>query len=449
MLKKYLFSKANLKSIYTVVLVLTCVLSTQSLQAQFLMDMVDTSKDMGKNMLGMYNRFNSIRFSGYIQPQFQITDTNGAKSFEGGDFSTFSNSRFSMRRGRIRTDYVRYSSDNNPLLQFVFQYDISERGVFMRDFWGRLYDNRYKLFSFSVGMFARPFGYEINLGSADRESPERGRMSQILMKIERDLGAMISFEPRKRTNFFQYIKMDIGIFNGPGLGSTTDYDAHKDLIGRLALKPYPITHNLLLSAGTSYYVGGILQNSKYRSTMGNDATLQPIYQIDSIQSKQTIAPRKYIGADAQIKLKHAWGATELRAEIIGGIQSAYVNSSETPTSITADTTIKNMMYVRPFLGGYFYFLQNIFNKKHQLVVKYDFYDPNRKVKGNQIGNPQLNFSATDIMYNTFGIGYNYYYSENLRYLIYFACVNNEKTSLAGYTQNLKDNVFTARIQYRF
>ena len=36
-------------------------------------------------------------------------------------------------------------------------------------------------------MFARPFGFEINYSSSDRESPERGRKSQILMKGERDL----------------------------------------------------------------------------------------------------------------------------------------------------------------------------------------------------------------------------------------------------------------------
>lgn len=182
MLKKY-------RLITTIILLLT----TGKMQAQFLMDMVDTTKDMGKNMLSLYNRFDRIRISGYIQPQYQIADTAGAKSYEGGDFSQFSNNRFMLRRGRIRFDYVRYGKQSDPSVQFVFQFDGTERGVFIRDFWGRVFDQKWHLFSATVGMFARPFGFETNLSSADRESPERGRMNQILMKTERDLGMMVSF----------------------------------------------------------------------------------------------------------------------------------------------------------------------------------------------------------------------------------------------------------------
>jgi hypothetical protein len=102
---------------------------------------------------------------------------------------------------------------------------------------------------FYAGMFARPFGYEVNLGSADRESPERGRMSQILMKTERDLGAMVSFEPRKATGSIKYFKWDLGFFNGQGLTSTIgDFDSYKDLITRLGLKPFPLSKNLFVSA---------------------------------------------------------------------------------------------------------------------------------------------------------------------------------------------------------
>ena len=70
-------------------------------------------------------------------------------------------------------------------------------------------------------MFARPFGYEVNLSSSDREAPERGRMSQILMKTERDLGVMASFEPKKTKHFFKHIKIDGGFFNGQGLTGPT------------------------------------------------------------------------------------------------------------------------------------------------------------------------------------------------------------------------------------
>src|SRR6185369_5771306 len=180
-----------------------------SAKAQFLMDMVDTSKDVGKGLLSIYKKFDHIRISGYMQPQYQVISEEGARSYSGGDFPPHSNNRFTLRRGRIKFEYARFNKNDKPSLQFVFQFDGTERGVFIRDFWGRFFENKWQLFSFTAGMFARPFGYEVNLGSPDRESPERGRMSQLLMKTERDLGAMISFEPRKKTSPLRYFKLDM------------------------------------------------------------------------------------------------------------------------------------------------------------------------------------------------------------------------------------------------
>src|SRR5687768_12269679 len=39
-------------------------------------------------------RFENLHISAYIQPQFQVTQTKGADSFEGGNFSDNSNNRF-------------------------------------------------------------------------------------------------------------------------------------------------------------------------------------------------------------------------------------------------------------------------------------------------------------------------------------------------------------------
>jgi hypothetical protein len=66
-------------------------------------------------------------------------------------------------------------------------------------------------------------------------------MSQLLMRTERDLGFMGSFEARTKKTFIRYLKWDIGIFNGQGLTGTADFDSHKDLITRLFLKPYKIS----------------------------------------------------------------------------------------------------------------------------------------------------------------------------------------------------------------
>ncbi len=412
--------------------------------SQFLMDMIDTTKDAGKGLFSLYKNYNHIRIGGYLQPQFQVASTKGQPSYAGGDFAPHVDNRFALRRGRIRFDYARFNSQNLPVLQFVFQFDGTEKGVFIRDFWGRFFENKYQLFSFSMGMFARPFGYEVNLGSPDRESPERGRMSQILMKVERDLGAMISFEPRKKDNPLRHFKLDVGIFNGPGLTAAADYDSYKDLITRASLKPINLSKKIMLSAGLSYFNGGFLQNTKYMNHVGNTSGLKLFITDSTLSNLNSKAPRKYAGADIQIKMKQKAGFTEFRAEYWQGTQTATANTSETPPALLTEPS-----YTRKFNGAFFYLLHNIFNYHHQLCVKYDWYDPNTKVAGNDIGKPGSNLNATDIKYSTLGLGYNYYINDNLKLLLWYDYVMNENTQLAGYTSDLKDNLFTFRLQFRF
>ncbi len=410
------------------------------------MDMVDTTKEMGKGMLLLYKKFDHIRISGYMQPQFQVISARGAKSFNGGDFPAYVNNRFTLRRGRLRFDYVHFSDSKEPSIQFVFQFDGSERGVFIRDFWGRVMENQFQLFSFTAGMFARPFGYEVNLSSSDRESPERGRMSQLLMKTERDLGAMLSFDPRKKDHPLRYLKIDAGFFNGQGLSATADFDSRKDLIAHIGIKPYPVSKNIRLSAGVSYFNGGLVENTKYTYRTG-DAAGKTVFIIDSSETnKGKIAPRKYYGADLQLKWLHKKGSTEIRGEFISGTQTATQNNTETPAALLQGT---EGYYIRRFNGAYFYLLQHVFSAKHQLGIKYDWYDANTAVESTQIGEAGTNFTSADIKYSTLGLGYIYYATENVKLVLWYDRVMNEKTLLPGYTGDASDDIFTCRLQFRF
>ncbi|MBS1742567.1 MAG: porin [Bacteroidetes bacterium] len=410
------------------------------------MDMVDTTTNMGKGMLSIYKKYDKLKISGYVQPEFQLAASKGTKSFNGGDFAANVNNRFTLRRGRMRFDYVHFAEGKGPSVQFVFQFDGSERGFFARDFWGRVMENQFQLFSFTMGLFARPFSYELNLGSGDRESPERGRMSQLLMKTERDLGAMISFEPRNKDHVLRYLKIDAGLFNGPGLSATADFDSHKDFISRIGLKPFPISKNIIFSFAGSWLNGGFLQNTKYVYTIANVQGNKTFIVDSSITNKGKIAPRKYYGIDAQLKMKHSWGFTELRAEFITGKQTASENSSETPGALFNNT---EGYYIRKFNGAYFYFLQHLVNTKHQLAIKYDWFDPNTAVKGKDIGKNGTNINATNIRYNTLGLGYIYYATENLKFVLWYERITNEKTQLTGYTTDVKDDMFTCRLQFKF
>jgi hypothetical protein len=435
---------ASFSVCYKVILVLLLVAAGPAAKTQFLTDMIDTTTEVGKGILQLYKKFDRVYITGYLQPQFQVAQEKGAHSFNGGDFATNVNNRFMIRRGRLRFDYARMNSKEQLSVYFVFQFDGTERGVFIRDFWGRVFENKWQVFSFTTGMFARPFGYEVNMASVDRESPERGRMSQTLMKTERDLGAMVSFEPRKPNSRWRYLKIDAGFFNGQGLNATAEYDSYKDFIARASLKPYPVGKTFLLSGGLSYFNGGIFQNTRYTYKMVNNGAGKQ-FGVDSADTNiGQKAPRRYYGADVQLKWKHSYGNTEVRAEYWRGTQTASAGSSETPAALLTEP-----YYVRQFDGAFFYLLQHIVNMHHQLGIKYDWYDPNTKVKNDEIGKAGNNVNATNIKYSTYSFGYNYYINENVKLMLWYDVVKNEHTSLAGYTGDVKDNVFTARLQFRF
>lgn len=414
--------------------------SASIVKAQYLMDMIDTTKTSGQDLIAVVKKFNHIRMSGYIQPQFQVAESEGAKSFGGGDFSSGVNNRFMLRRSRIKLDYGVFAADKMPRLQLAFQFDATERGVAARDMWGRFFENKYNCFSLVTGMFARPFGYEINLSSGDRESPERGRMSQILMKTERDLGAMVVFTPQKKDHPLHRVEASLGVFNGQGLVSTTDYDKYKDIIGRIQLKNYPLSKTATLSIGGSVLSGGIRQSNKTIFTT-DSKTLDFVATTDSLKIGSK-AQRMYFGADAQLKIKTDMGTTEFRAEYIAGTQSATSASSETPATLPSES-----LYSRPFNGAYFYVLQG-FGKKHQIGLKYDWYDPNTAVTSSDIKS-STKLTSADIRYSTLGFGYIFYVHENLKAVFWYDIVKNENTQLTGFTGDVKDNVFTCRLQYRF
>ena len=132
------------------VIILAVTTLSKCMQAQFLMDYPDTSE--------------IVKISGYIQPQFQVAQSKGVRSYSGGDFPEQVNNRFMLRRGRIRFDYVHNNTELQArAFQFALQLDGTERGVFIRDLWGKVHENKWQLFSLTTGMFARPFGFVINL----------------------------------------------------------------------------------------------------------------------------------------------------------------------------------------------------------------------------------------------------------------------------------------------
>jgi hypothetical protein len=435
-----------LRTYYTLLILLIMLLVQSNLKAQRYLADYDSTLFINDTLRPLAKRFNNLSFSGYIQPQLQVAQEKGVETFAGGNFQDNTDNRFMLRRARVKMDYAMPGKEGSfPAALFTFQFEATERDVNVRDVFVRIFEPTKHNFSLTAGLFARPFGYEVNLSSSVRETPERGRMSQTLMPSERDLGAMVTYESQKASRKNPLFKFDLGWFNGQGKSGPAEFDAYKDLISRLSLKPVTFSKSYSISAGLSLLQGGWAQATKYRYEMGQKdgkSTFLVDSNINNIGSK---APRQYYGADMQLEWKHGWGKTELRGEYWMGKQPGTNATTVNPGSLPLEPT-----YIRNFDGAFIYFLQNILNSQWEFMAKYDWYDPNTDIAGRDIANTaQTNFTTTDIRYHTLGFGLTHHFTNNLKILGYYDIVTNETTALNGFTNDVKDNVFTLRIQMRF
>lgn len=404
---------------------------------------IDTTSTFYKDFDLLRNKFQNLNMSGYIQAQFQVAQTKGIESFNGGDFILDANNRFMIRRGRMRIDYTISNKEGFRKAYFAFQFDATERGVFMRDMFLRIFENNKNNFILTSGMFHRPFGYELQMASALRESPERGRMSQILMRTERDIGCMVSFKPQNKKNTLYHMNLDLGVFNGPGLTALVDYDKYKDVIARISFNEMNFLHpELLFWGGVSYLNGGIASKNRNvfsSTTLNGTSYMLPDTSLSNLDKR---LPRTYYGFDARWRFQIQNSYLEFRSELIFGRQTSLKNNSATPVSQPNEPT-----YIRNFNGAYFYLIGNIKNK-HVLLIKYDWYDPNTEIAGSRI-NEQFGYSRADIRYNTLGFGYTYFFNPQTKLLLYYDIPRNESVNITGFTRDIKDNTFTVRTQLLF
>lgn len=373
-----------------------------------------------------------IKISGYIQTQFEYGEEEASLKVgeENTDMSQSFN-RFGVRRGRLKLEYT------ENLISGVFQLDMTEKGVGIKDAYLAVKDPWVGTNSLRVGIFNRPFGHEISYSSSRRESPERARMIPTLFPDERDLGMMLTFQA-PGDSFWSLLKVELSLVAGNGIES--DIDNRKDFIGHITASDV-IGSNLHLSGGISYYNGGVYQGTENVYAMSDSRFVLNAHE-DNLGA---YAKREYIGADVQLKIENSFGQTQLRGEYITGKQPGLKTSSKSPNY----AQVPNFdTYLRNFNGGYFTLVQALENTGLSVVAKYDFYDPNTKVSGNEIG---LNGTDKgDIAYQTFGAGLFWEINENLRLTAYYDWIQNEKTrNLEGFASDKKDNVFTFRIQYKF
>ena len=403
-----------------------------------------------------------IKVSGYIQAQFQYADSTGAAQFSGGTFNAGIDKRIMLRRARLKVQYDAAPNDLGiSTSQYVLQFDATERGFVIKDLYAKFTDPWSGWFSATIGNQNRPFGFEIGYSSSLRESPERGRMSQIIFPNERDMGAMLTIQGPKTTNW-NWLKLEAGLFNGTGgpdaagssptaVSNTSDYDKRKDLISHLSMNRSSNSELMKFGLGVSYYDGGFLFNNDTIFHAGTDSAGVKGYTIESSVNNKfhTYSERKYIGADAQFSIEWLPGMTTLRGEYIQGDQPGISSSTASPKALGSVP-----IYKRKFNGAYFYFLQNILQTPFQAIVKYDWYDPNTDLTGDEIGKSvkagTVKSGSADLKYTTIGLGLAYRWDANLKITFYYDMVKNETSNnLSGFTHDLKDNVVTLRAQMKF
>jgi len=390
-----------------------------------------------------------LKFSGYMQTQYQVADGIGGApysigNFAGGAYPTNVGSRFQVRRGRLKVQF----ENDLTFSQYVIQFDITQNGLGIKDAYINIKDPWVRSWNMRMGVFDRPFGFEVAYSSNFRETPERSRMSQTLFPGERELGAMIEFAP-EIGNWTNY-NLKLGVFNGV-LPTANENDNHKDIIGRAGfILPFEEI-NFAFDGGVSLYQGSVRSNSKFIYTFKES---QQQFLIDSTTTNAgKNFDRQYLGIDAQIIYDiPSLGGVSIRGEYNFGSQPG----TSTANSFYNPTVANTSLYQRKFYGYYVSLLQNI-GTKHQLLLRYDVLDPNSEIEGSQIGAAGKSTTLGDLKYSTFGIGYLFHLDDNVKFTFYYELVENEvvnsavaaTSAFAPYKTDVNDNVFTFRIQYRF
>lgn len=380
------------------------------------------------------DRLKRFKISGYIQAQYQHGQEDASLDVgEGSNESEGGFNRVGIRRGRLKVAY------QGEITTGVFQLDVTEKGVKVKDAYFNLRDPWIRAMALQAGIFNRPFGFEIGNSSSRRPSPERSTVFRTLFPDERDFGGMLVVQAPKSSPW-SVLKLEAGLFAGNGIN--VDTDDKKDFIGHLsAFKDFGA---ISLGGGFSYYHGQVYQGASEVYTMQGDRFVLN----DSESNIGRYAKRQYFGFDLELGLESALGRTDLYAEYLFGQQpAAEGNSTKSPNYNKRPTA---PTYIREFNGGYVMLAQSLGRLPVSVVAKYDWYDPNTQVKGDQIGVSDSYTGIADLAVRTFGFGAFWDICKSVRLTAYYDLRFNETTQyLAGYERNRKDNVFTLRLQYKF
>lgn len=376
-----------------------------------------------------------FKVSGYFQAQAEIgeigaktrTGANGGRYNEvidGKDADFFT--RYGLRRSRIKFQY------SEKFMKVAFGLDLSEKGVKFKEAYLQLDDPYLNMFSLKTGVIYVGFSDEINYSSSKRESPEHSLIVNKLIPDEKDLGTQLRITAPK-TSFLNGLRLDLGLFSGNGI--RVDDNSKMDFVARL--KYEKSISKISFGLGASLYNGKVNNADSLLYTVKNG-----VWTSEEVTRNQ-MNKRQYFSFDAQFAIKTIMGSTSLRGEYLFGEQPSIVGDFASPES-NSYISAAAFSYQRSFAGGYVYFLQDIYKTPLTFVLKYSYLDPNIEMQGDEISN------KADLTMSTIGFGGLWQINSALRLMAFYDINKNEKTNTNPiYNKDIKDNVFTLRLQYKF
>lgn len=408
---------------------------------------------------GEISKLSKIKISGYVQGQYQ--------HFESPSLESTSSNYFSIRRARFKVVYEALDG-----VKFVLQPDFVPGAFSIREAYAVLNDRWTKSFSLWAGKFNRP-NYEVEYSSSQLDVLERAMVIRTLYPGEYAIGAKLEFNPLNVP-----IHMQLAMFNGAdgltinnsaGANMNTvenrDFDNFKDIMARVYYN-FTLGNFGGLDIGAHGYFGSL--KSFTTATLSSDYT--------------TVEP---IGFGEPVKRNWFGGEFQLFADVLGGmsLKGEYIsgkNASIGYAPVAADGSKPAVPGVTNFqhnFTGYFvYFIKNL-GKQNQFAFRYDYYDPNTDLTGEEIGitkytptDPTMYKSRTsgknDLAYNTFSFALHHYFDEHIRVSLAYEIVNNEKVGtmskvvdnyqdaygkplVVDYSNDINQNVLTLRVQAKF
>lgn len=381
-------------------------------------------------------KLTKIKISGYAQVQYDMydiwgADGHGLKVASTTPATVITNS-FYIRRARVKFTYEALDG-----VKFVLCPDFAFDKVQLKDAYIVLNDRWLQTFSLTMGQFNR-LNYEVEYSSSSREVLERTRMIQTLYPSERELGA--KFEANFETKYQLPLKLQLAAFNGNfALGTTAnqvrDIDNTKDIMARALYSVKLPSSGLGIDFGAHGYFG--------KTEILPGTTLTGFTNEDNVAFTPKVGDqldRSWMGGEIQIYYDFLGGAA-LKGEYISGTISGTTNAIQTNSNF-------NYNRVRDFNGFYTTFIKNI-GTSHQFAVRYDVWDPNTKLSGNEVK------TVGDLKYSTWSFAWQYFFDDNVKIVAGYTLPTNEKSTNVGVVggeynnRDKRDNVFSLRLQAKF